>query len=90
MAQNIVASQESAGKSIELLRSPRTFELVKLVGTGTAANDTSNAYTCQNVQNPSVVIGWPGSVAFSGQTVTFTALFAMGNATLWVWVANSI
>lgn len=90
MAQNMVASQESSGKSVELMRGPRTFELVKLVCTATAVNDTSNAYTCQLVQNPAVCIGGNVVASFSGNTVTFTAVSAIGSNTIWVWIGNAI
>lgn len=90
MAVNITPSQVSAGGSQELMRSPRTFELVKLQGASTAVNDTSTAYTCQIVTTPAFVIGWPGSFSVSGNTVTFTALFAMGNAAVYVWIADAI
>lgn len=90
MAQNITATQVSARASQELMRSPRTYELVKLQGASTAVNDTSNAYACQVVTNPTVVIGWAGSFSVSGNTVTFTALHAMGNAAEYVFVADTI
>lgn len=90
MAQNIVASIESSGGSPELMRSPRSYQLIKLVGSSAAVNDTSNALPITFVTTPTIVIGWSGSYSVSGQSITFTALHAMGNATEYVLVANSI
>lgn len=90
MAVNITPSQVSARGSSELMRSPRTWELVKLQGASTAVNDTSTAYTCQVVTAPAVVVGWAGSFSVSGNTVTFTALFALGSNAAYVWVGDAI
>lgn len=90
MSVNITPTQVSARGSVELMRSPRTFELVKLQGASTAVNDTSTAYTCQIVTNPAIVIGWAGAFSISGNTVTFTALFALGSNAAYVWVTDAI
>lgn len=90
MAANITPSFVSAGGSRELMRSPRGYEMVKLVGSSTSAGDTSTAYTCQNIQNPAFVIGGAFSATYSGATVTFKSLIALNSETVYVWVADAI
>lgn len=90
MPLNIIATSISSGGSQELLRSPRTIEFVKLQGSSTAVGDTSNVYTCRFVTNPTIVLGGSVAGAFSGNTVTFTSLVALGNNTVTVMVADSI
>jgi hypothetical protein len=91
MAANITASFVSSGGGPEFMRSPRGRELVKLQGSGTAANDTSNTYTCQNIQKPAFVEG--GSQILSsivGNQIVFTTLVALGNNAVYVWVDEAI
>lgn len=90
MAENIVASSGNSSGSPELMRSPRARELVKLVGTSTAAADTSNAYTCQFLTAPAVMEGGAFAGTFSGRTVTFTSKVALGTATVYVWVSEAL
>ena len=89
MAINMTPSQVSAGGSVELMRSPRSMELVKLTGDATGAGDTSTAYACQVVKNPSFAIG-PVTTSISGSSVTFTSLVALGTASMYVWVVDAI
>ncbi len=89
MAQNIVASAVSSGGGPELMRSTRGMELVRLQGTATAVNDTSQAYTCQFLKNPAFVVG-AAIGTISGSTITFTSLVALGNNAMHVWVYEAI
>jgi hypothetical protein len=89
MAENIVASRVSSGGGPEFIRSRRSFELVKLTGTATAAGDTSTAYICQFVKNPAFAIG-PVTTAITGQSVVFTSLVALGSADMYVWLVDAI
>ncbi len=90
MAVNITPSQVSAGGSVELMRSTRAFELVKLQGSSTSAGDTSTAYSCQVVKNPAYVIGAATTSAISGTSVTFKSLVALGSDATYVWVVDAI
>lgn len=90
MAVNMAPTQVSARGSVELMRSPRSFELVKLQGTATAAGDTSTAYVCQIVKNPAFVIGPAVASVISGQSVTFKSLVALGSDAMYVWVCDAI
>lgn len=86
MAENIVASAGTTAE--EFMRTTRRRELVKLVGTSTAAGDTSNAFTCSFLTAPAKIEGGAFSGAFSGRTVTFTSLIALGTNTAYVWVSE--
>jgi len=91
MAANITATSVSSGGSPELMRSTRTRELVKLQGSSTAVNDTSNVYSCQFVKNPSFCEGGSQYLStISGQTVVFTTLVALGSQAVYVWVCEAI
>ena len=89
MAQNIVASSGNSSGADEAIRSQRKIEIVKLVGTATAAADTSNAYASK-LQNPAVVLGGGFAISVSGRSVTFTALFALGSNTNYVILAEAL
>jgi hypothetical protein len=89
MAENIVAVSANSSGSIELGRSPRGWELVKLTGTSTAVADTSNVYTCKYLTKPAVIVGaFTGT--FSGNTVVFTARYALGSTDTWVLVGEAL
>jgi hypothetical protein len=90
MAENMIVSAGNSTNSPELIRSPRGMELIKIVGTATAPDDTSNAYTCKFLQNPAILIGGGFAGAFSGRTVTLTALHALGSNTAHIWVAEAL
>lgn len=89
MAENMTASLVSSGSAPELIRSPRTWELVKLVGDSTSAADTSQVYTCQYVKVPTVIIGGAVLGTVSGNTIVFKSLVALGSDTMFVWVGDA-
>ena len=86
MAENITASAGTTAE--EFMRTTRRRELVKLVGDSTAAGDTSPAFTCSFLTAPSKVEGGAFAGTFSGRTVVFTALVALGSSSVWVWVSE--
>jgi hypothetical protein len=88
MAANITASSGNSTGAVEAIRSQRGVEIVKLVGSSTAANDTSNAFVSR-LQNPAICVGGPFSISVSGQSVTFTALFALGSNTVYVMLMEA-
>lgn len=88
MAQNIVASSGNSQNIPEALRSQRGIEVVKLVGTSTAAADTSNAYRSR-LDKPAICISGAFTMTVSGQDVTFTSLIALGSNTVYVIVAEA-
>lgn len=88
MAQNIVASSANSSFGDEAIRSQRKIEIVRLVGTSTAAADTSNAYVSR-LERPAIVIGGGWAISVSGRSVTFTALFALGSNTNHVILAEA-
>jgi len=81
MAANITPTLQSGGP--QDLRSHYDIEVVKLVGSSTAANDTSSAYTPSFVKNPTGVLGGAFSISVSSGQVTFKALFALGSDTVY-------
>lgn len=86
MAANITATAGTTAE--EFMRSTRRRELVKLAGASTAVNDTSAAYTCQFLAAPAKIEGGAVTGTFSGRTVTFQSLVALGNNSVWVWVTE--
>lgn len=91
MAVNITPSEVSSGGSIELTRSPRGRELVKLQGSSTAAADTSTSYNMKRIQRPAFVEGGAFVLAtISGQAVTFKSLVPLGSDAVYVWVCEAI
>lgn len=89
MAQNITASSGNSSGADEALRSQRKIEIVKLVGSSTAAADTSNAYVSR-LERPAICIGGGFAISVSGRSVTFTALFALGSNTNYVILAEAL
>jgi hypothetical protein len=86
MAENIVATAGTTAE--EFMRTTRRRELVKLAGTSTAAADTSNTYTCAFLTAPAKVEGGAFAGTFSGRTVVFTSLIALGTNDVWVWISE--
>ncbi len=86
MAQTLTASAGSSAE--EPIRSARRREYVLLQGASSAANDTSQAYTLQFLSTPARVEGGAVIASFSGRTATFTALTALGNNSVGVWVSE--
>lgn len=64
----------------------RAVEIVKLVGTSTAVDDTSNALTLKYGGKNPVVVGWSGGYSITSGAITFTAKFALGSNTCYVLV----
>lgn len=89
MAQNITASSGNSSGADEAIRSQRRIEIVKLVGSSTAVNDTSNAYLSK-LEKPAIIIGGGYSISVSGRSVTFTALHALGSNTQHVIIAEAL
>lgn len=89
MAANITATSANSSGGVEGIRSARRMELVKLQGASTAAADTSNGYV-SSLSRPAIVIGGGFAMSVSGQTCTFTALFALGSNANYVWIAEAL
>lgn len=86
MAVTLTVTAGSAGD--EPMRSTRRREYVVIQGASSAANDTSAAYPCQFLTAPSVVEGGAIVGSISGRNVTFTALTALGNSKIGVWISE--
>jgi hypothetical protein len=92
MAANITVTRAPSAGAPELIRSPRSLELVKLAGSSTAVDDTGT-YTVQSfpVDANTIIIGGGFDIsAISGQQVTIRAKFALGNAINHVWLASGL
>lgn len=90
MAENMTATFVSSGGGPEFIRSPRGMEIVKLQGSSTAADDTSDVYSCRNIKNPAFVIGAAIGSTISGVTVVFKSKVALGNDAMYVVVCEAI
>lgn len=86
MAVTLTVASGSAGE--EPMRSTRRREYVVITGTSSAANDTSAAYNCQILTAPARVEGGAIVGSVSGRAVTFTALTALGNSSVGVWISE--
>ncbi len=86
MAVNLTVTAGSSAE--EFIRSPRRREYVIITGSSASANDTSAAYTCKFLTAPAYVEGGAIVGAMSGRTVTFTALTALGNSSVGVWISE--
>jgi hypothetical protein len=79
----------TAGSSAEeFSRTTRRREYVIITGASAAANDTSAAYTCKFLTAPARVEGGAIVGAVSGRAVTFTALTALGDSSVGVWISE--
>lgn len=83
MAANMTPSSVNTSGAPEFIRSTRNMEFVKLVGSSTAAGDTSTTYTSQ-MPNPSFCDGSAVVSSVSGRSVTFKSLVALGSDTMYV------
>lgn len=82
MAANVTPSLQSAGP--QDIRSHFDVEIVKLVGSSTAAGDTSSPYTPTFVKNPVGCLSGAFSISVSNGQVTFKSLLALGSDTVYV------
>lgn len=75
-------------------RSPRTSEIIKVVGSTGAANDTATYRLKQGHKDPIIVDGAftisATSVDIAGVTITVKALIAIGNDTVYLEVLSNI
>lgn len=93
MAANITATKAASAGAPELIRSPRSMELVKLQGSATAVDDTGN-YTVQGfkVDANTIIIGGGFDISAlpGNNAVTIRSKIALGNAVNYVWVASGL
>ena len=92
MAANITITRAPSNQGVELIRSPRSMELIKLVGTATAVDDTGtyNVQSFKPDSNTIIIGGGYDITAVSGQQITVRAKLALGGATNYVWVASGL
>lgn len=92
MAANLTVTTAPHGPGIELIRSPRAMELIKIVGSGASVDDTGT-YTVQTFTPDAntIIIGGAFDISsLSGAQITVRTKIALGNATNYVWVAQGI
>jgi hypothetical protein len=92
MAANMTITEAPSGGGIELMRSRRGMELIKIVGTATAVDDTGT-YTPKKIKADAntIVIGGGFDVSsVSNGVVTIRSKIALGGATNYVWLAEGL
>jgi hypothetical protein len=92
MAANMTITEAPSGGGIELMRSRRGFELIKIVGSTTAVDDTGT-YTPKKIKadaNTVIIGGCFFISSVSGGVITIGSKIALGNATVWVWLAEGL
>lgn len=92
MPANITITRAGSAGGVEAIRSPRNMELIKMVGSATAVDDTGtyNVQTFTPDANTIIIGGGYDITAVSGAQITVRAKLALGSATNYVFVAKGL